>query len=89
MASSGQTAETQRDALLRLDRIFIGLAKEDSRVQAAIDLRNFVSSTVSELPSDANVKLWDGNINDRLAKLVQSVSVSDRLGAVVAISTCI
>lgn len=86
MASRGRSEQAHGDALQSLDRIFHSLADEQSRVQAAIDLQNLISSTVSESPSDANAKLWDDEINERVALLSHSSSVSHRLGAVAAIS---
>ncbi|KAI6023936.1 hypothetical protein PISMIDRAFT_679672 [Pisolithus microcarpus 441] len=70
-----------------LSQIFQGLRSPtpDTRLQAAIDLRRYVVTTVVEMPSDAAVKLWDDDINKRLFDLMHSQNNTERLGGLLAI----
>ncbi|EGN96671.1 hypothetical protein SERLA73DRAFT_170096 [Serpula lacrymans var. lacrymans S7.3] len=82
MASTTQS--TQSDILTQ---IFQALKSKnhDARLQAAIDLRRYVSTTVAEMPSDAAAKLWDDHINRRLFDLMHSQNNVERLGGLLAI----
>ncbi|KAI6164648.1 phosphatidylinositol 3-kinase [Pisolithus thermaeus] len=70
-----------------LGQIFQGLRSPtpETRLQAAIDLRRYVVTTVVEMPSDAAVKLWDDDINKRLFDLMHSQNNTERLGGLLAI----
>ncbi|KAF9240696.1 phosphatidylinositol 3-kinase [Melanogaster broomeanus] len=70
-----------------LGQIFQGLrnASHEARLQAAIDLRRYVATTVMEMPNDAAVKLWDDDINKRIFDLMHSQNNAERLGGLLAI----
>ncbi|KAL4065913.1 phosphatidylinositol 3-kinase [Scleroderma citrinum] len=70
-----------------LSQIFQALRSQtqETRLQAAIDLRRYVVTTVVEMPSDAAVKLWDDDINKRLFDLMHSQNNAERLGGLLAI----
>ncbi|KIK08874.1 hypothetical protein K443DRAFT_655406 [Laccaria amethystina LaAM-08-1] len=70
-----------------LTQIFAGLKSRnaDSRIQSAIELKRFVSTTVAEMTSDAAAKLWDDNINRRLFELTHSQSSVEAFGGLLAI----
>ncbi|KAG9313026.1 phosphatidylinositol 3-kinase [Chiua virens] len=57
----------------------------EARVQAAVDLRRYVATTVVEMPNDAAVKLWDDDINKRIFDLMHSQNNVERLGGLLAI----
>ncbi|KIK95251.1 hypothetical protein PAXRUDRAFT_33077 [Paxillus rubicundulus Ve08.2h10] len=70
-----------------LGQIFQGLRNpsHEARLQAAIDLRRYVATTVVEMPNDAAVKLWDDDINKRIFDLMHSQNNPERLGGLLAI----
>ncbi|KAF9223956.1 phosphatidylinositol 3-kinase [Gyrodon lividus] len=70
-----------------LGQIFQGLRNPspEARLQAAIDLRRYVATTVMEMPNDAAVKLWDDDINKRIFDLMHSQNNFERLGGLLAI----
>ncbi|KAI0032654.1 atypical/PIKK/FRAP protein kinase [Vararia minispora EC-137] len=70
-----------------LSAIFQGLRSRapETRLQSAIDLRRYVCTKVTEMPSDQAAKLWDDSINKRIFELVHGTSVTDKLGGILAI----
>ncbi|KDR80665.1 hypothetical protein GALMADRAFT_222261 [Galerina marginata CBS 339.88] len=86
MASVVQSNQTDR-----LNQIFNGLKNRnpDIRLQAAEDLRRFVSMSVAEMSSDAASKLWDDNINRRLFELTHSQTLVEAFGGLLAIDKLI
>ncbi|KAF8448980.1 phosphatidylinositol 3-kinase [Boletus edulis BED1] len=82
MASSITSVHTDN-----LGQIFQRLRNpsHEARLQAAVDLRRYVSTTVVEMPNDAAVKLWDDDINKRIFDLMHSQNNVERLGGLLAI----
>ncbi|KAF9054520.1 atypical PIKK FRAP protein kinase [Panaeolus papilionaceus] len=82
MASATQS--TQSDPL---NAIFNSLKSrnQETQMQAAEDLRRFVSISIVEMSSDAAAKLWDDNINRRLFELTHSQNPSEAFGGLLAI----
>ncbi|KAJ8079507.1 phosphatidylinositol kinase- protein kinase tor1 [Marasmius tenuissimus] len=82
MASANQSPQTDT-----LSLIFQGLKNKshETRLQSAIELRRYVATTVSEMPSDTAAKLWDDNINRRIFDLTHSQNVAENFGGLLAI----
>ncbi|EIN09563.1 FAT-domain-containing protein [Punctularia strigosozonata HHB-11173 SS5] len=82
MATTSSTAQSDV-----LGAIFKSLRDKspEVRLQAAIELQHYVSTTVAELPSDVASKLWDDDINKRLFELVHSQINAEKLGGITAI----
>ncbi|KAF9047130.1 phosphatidylinositol 3-kinase [Hymenopellis radicata] len=82
MASNVQTAQSDV-----LTQVFQGLKSKnpETRLDAAIKLRRYVSTTVAEMTPDAATKLWDDSINRRLFDLMHSQNTTDNFGGLLAI----
>ncbi|KZT27933.1 phosphatidylinositol 3-kinase [Neolentinus lepideus HHB14362 ss-1] len=70
-----------------LGQIFQTLKSKSSdvRLQAAKELRRYVSNTVAEMSSDAAAKVWDDKINRMLFDLVHGQNNWEKLGGITAI----
>ncbi|KDQ61375.1 hypothetical protein JAAARDRAFT_66505 [Jaapia argillacea MUCL 33604] len=84
MASTAPSSGGQMDVL---SQIFQGLKSKvpEVRSQSAQELRRYVSTSVSELSSEAAGKLWEDTINRRLFDLVHSPNSWEKLGGIMAI----
>ncbi|TFK75010.1 phosphatidylinositol 3-kinase [Pluteus cervinus] len=83
MASTVQSNQADQ-----LNTIFQGLKNRnaDTRLQSALQLRTYVSTSVAEMPSDAATKIWDDGINRRLFELTHSQNPVEAFGGLVAIN---
>ncbi|KAJ7180725.1 phosphatidylinositol 3-kinase [Mycena filopes] len=70
-----------------LEPIFRGLQSKnpDTRLQHAIDLRNYVASTVAEMSPDVAGKVWD-NVNQGIFDLMHSPHNERKLGGLIAMN---
>ncbi|KAJ7759255.1 phosphatidylinositol 3-kinase [Mycena metata] len=68
-----------------LDPIFRGLQSKnpETRLQHAIDLRNYVATTVAEMSPDVAGKVWD-NVNQGIFDLMHSPHNERKLGGLMA-----
>ncbi|KAF8659826.1 hypothetical protein AX16_001711 [Volvariella volvacea WC 439] len=81
------TSQVQQAQAETIERIFSGLRSRstEQRLQAAQELRTYVSTSVAEMSSDAAAKIWDDSIARRLFELTHSPNMTDALGGLVAI----
>ncbi|KAJ7247605.1 atypical/PIKK/FRAP protein kinase [Mycena haematopus] len=70
-----------------LDTIFYGLGSKnpDERLKHAIDLRNYVATTVAEMSPDIAGKVWD-NVNQGIFDLMHSQHTEKKLGGILAMN---
>ncbi|KAJ6515088.1 phosphatidylinositol 3-kinase [Mycena vitilis] len=70
-----------------LEPIFRGLESKnaDVRLQYAIDLRNYVATTVAEMSPDVAGKVWD-NVNQGIFDLMHSQHTERKLGGLLAMN---
>ncbi|KAF8216580.1 phosphatidylinositol 3-kinase [Mycena galopus ATCC 62051] len=70
-----------------LDTIFLGLGSknQDERLKNAIDLRNYVATTVAEMSPDVAGKVWD-NVNQGIFDLMHSQHTQKKLGGILAMN---
>ncbi|KAJ6518876.1 phosphatidylinositol 3-kinase [Mycena sanguinolenta] len=70
-----------------LETVFQGLASKnpDERLKHAIDLRNYVATTVAEMSPDVAGKVWD-NVNQGIFDLMHSQHTEKKLGGILAMN---
>ncbi|KAF7356539.1 Serine/threonine-protein kinase TOR [Mycena venus] len=70
-----------------LDTIFRGLGSknQDERLKHAIDLRNYVATTVAEMSPDVAGKVWD-TVNQGIFDLMHSQHTERKLGGLLAMN---